>query len=191
MADPELMEPPATMREPPEDPEWLFAYGSLLWRPGFDVPESRVATLRGYARRFYQRSTDHRGTEEYPGRVVTLLPEPATHTVGLALRLPAERHELLRELDVREKNGYTRRVLLVHPAQGPALWALVYVADPGNEEYAGPEPEEALAERIARARGPSGPNREYLLRLAQALEALGVRDEHVRSLAARVRGPAG
>ena len=31
---------------------WLFAYGSLLWRPDFPYRESRIARVRGYHRRF-------------------------------------------------------------------------------------------------------------------------------------------
>ena len=50
--------------------------------------------------------------------------------------------------------------------------ALVYIAseDPSkNENYLGPASVEELAAQIASARGPSGPNAEYLFRLVDAL----------------------
>ncbi len=43
---------------------WVFAYGSLLWNPLFPVAEMRVATLRGWHRRFRLWSLASRGTPE-------------------------------------------------------------------------------------------------------------------------------
>lgn len=37
---------------------------------------------------------------------------------------------------------------------------------------------ETIAEEVRRARGPSGVNLEYVLRLSEALRAFGAEDEH-------------
>ena len=54
-------------------PLWIFGYGSLCWKTEFPFVERFTATLDGYSRLFWQRSCDHRGTPEQPGRVVTLV----------------------------------------------------------------------------------------------------------------------
>ena len=171
---------------------WFFGYGSLLWRPAFEHVEARRARLDGFARRFWQGSTDHRGVPGAPGRVVTLVPAPADHVVGLAYRVSARvRARALARLDHREQGGYRRRDVRVDVG-GEVVPALVYVAEPGNPEYLGPAPLDAMVEQIRRARGPSGRNDDYVLRLARWLRAAGARDPHVfeleRALVSRGRG---
>ena len=35
-----------------DDGLWLFAYGSLMWKPDIEFAECRVATVKGWHRRF-------------------------------------------------------------------------------------------------------------------------------------------
>jgi cation transport regulator ChaC len=162
---------------------WIFGYGSLIWRPSFAFAEQRTATLRGWMRRFWQGSTDHRGTPGAPGRVVTLVEAHGAACRGIAYRLAAfDAEGVLAELDHRERGGYARqRVDLELDGLGTDA-GFVYVATHSNPNYLGPAPLGEIAAQIATARGPSGPNREYVLRLADALRALGADDPHVFEL---------
>ena len=167
---------------------WVFGYGSLIWRPSFEFEERRRARLGGWQRRFWQGSTDHRGVPGAPGRVVTLVQEPAAECWGIAYRL-SERlaPRVIQELDERERGGYLRT--LTHITLEPGAErrsAIVYVATPDNPNYLGPASFGELAAQVRQARGPSGGNLEYVLRLAAALREHGLEDAHVFELEQRV-----
>ncbi len=168
---------------------WIFAYGSLVWRPAIPHAESRRATVRGWARRFWQGSTDHRGVPGAPGRVVTLVEARDARCDGVAYRVaPADRARVLRELDVRERGGYERLDLALEwvdtAEPRPGAVALTYVAAAHNPNYLGPAPLPAIAAQVRRSHGPSGSNVEYVLRLADALRRLDAEDPHVFGLEA-------
>lgn len=143
--------------------------------------------VRGYARRFYQASVDHRGVPEYPGRVVTLLPDESAECWGVAYQVAdADRERVLGELDEREKGGYTLLSVRFEARDRSfdgSLDPRVYIAGPENSNYVGVEPLETIAERVRNAVGPSGHNAEYVLRLAESLSELNAYDEHVFELA--------
>jgi cation transport regulator ChaC len=61
---------------------WVFGYGSLIWNPSIKFAEQRKCCIKGYTRRFWQGSNDHRGTKEKPGRVVTLVAQDEDGQVG-------------------------------------------------------------------------------------------------------------
>lgn len=169
---------------------WVFGYGSLVWRPGIPWDARVEVRLRGWKRRFWQGSTDHRGVPGAPGRVATMVPSAVGETVGVAWRVPtAEVEAVLAQLDHREKGGYERLTLEVEPlhGSGPRLRVLSWVATPENPEWLGPAPLRAMAAQIAGSTGPSGPNAVYVARLQAALEEMGVRDGHVAALARAVR----
>ncbi len=167
--------------------DWLFGYGSLIWRPGFPPDAQVFGEVYGFDRRFYQGSPDHRGTAAFPGRVVTLLPAAATARVfGVALKIPLkDRATILAALEVREQAGYERLDVTLHPRDDtPPINAFTFVATAENANFLGEQPAAAMAERIGRAHGQSGPNRDYLLGLHASLREHSVVDPHVEELVA-------
>ncbi len=162
---------------------WLFGYGSLIYKVDFPFLEKRPATISGWTRRFWQGSHDHRGTPELPGRVVTLIEEPGTPCKGMAYRVSPN---VFDHLDVREKNGYLRFSTTLTFDDGRQEEGLVYIATEDNEAFLGDAPENEIARQIASAAGPSGPNSDYLLRLASSLRQLGAECPHIFGLEARL-----
>jgi len=168
----------------PTQPTWVFGYGSLIWKQDFPYIEARLGRITGWARRFWQGSHDHRGTEEDPGRVVTLVAAPGEHCDGLAFLVEPEVFE---HLDHREKNGY-ERVAVEIAFEGGSVDGVVYRASESNEAFLGPAPMEEIAKQMNRCVGPSGSNREYVVELARALRGMGVLDGHVAEVEGWVLG---
>ncbi|KAL5704294.1 Gamma-glutamylcyclotransferase 2-3 [Ranunculus cassubicifolius] len=175
---------------------WVFGYGSLIWKAGFEYDQRLVGFIKDYRRVFYQGSTDHRGTSEYPGRTVTLEPLKGQVCWGVAYKVSGEEAEqiALTYLEVREKQYDVKAYVDLftdHKDTTPAVsGVMVYIASPDkklNRNYLGPAPLEEMADQIIRAEGPSGPNRDYLFHLEQALLQLGCEDEHIMDLANAVR----
>ncbi|MCZ6895267.1 MAG: gamma-glutamylcyclotransferase [Gammaproteobacteria bacterium] len=162
---------------------WIFGYGSLIWRPAFPFKDRRKAVVRGWRRRVWQASPDPRGVPEAPGRVVTLVEETGAVCWGMAFLLDeGDRRQVMSELDLREKNGYEPINVDLEFDDGSVRHGLTYVAGQENPSFVGPAPMQEMIAQIANAIGPSGPNVEYLTRLADTLDGMDVYDEEVHGL---------
>ncbi|XP_061668073.1 glutathione-specific gamma-glutamylcyclotransferase 1 [Syngnathoides biaculeatus] len=164
---------------------WIFGYGSLVWKPDFKYKRSKVGYIRGYKRRFWHGDNFHRGNDELPGRVVTLIPEDDASTWGVAFEVSgAQVEEALEYLNVREavRGGYDSEMVAFYPEEGgPPVTALLYIATADNPMYLGPAAPEEIGARIAVCRGRTGHNLEYLLRLAAFMRTScpHVNDQHL------------
>lgn len=107
---------------------------------------------------------------------------------------PEEQHETLAYLEWREKQYDLREKVDVYEsldASEPAVrGALCYIAtgcSTANPNYLGPATLEAIAEQIAVSHGPSGPNYEYVFKLADAMRHVQGADEELFLLEREVR----
>jgi cation transport protein ChaC len=164
---------------------WVFAYGSLMWDPGFHIVEIRTATLQGYHRRFCLKSEIGRGSAEKPALMAALDAEGACH--GLAFRIPeaSVEHET-KLLWMREMlmGAYMPVLVPVDTPQGP-LTAVAFLINRSSNRYVRLDLAET-ARLIATGRGIRGTCLEYLENLAERLDLLGLDDPDITALRLRV-----
>src|SRR5437763_12435905 len=127
----------ATIEQLPED-LWVFGYGSLIWRPGFEFLERVEARLVGAHRSLCVYSFVHRGIPERPGLVLGLDQGGACR--GVAYRVMAkQRAETLAYLRAREQAtpAYREMVRTVWLSGSPErqVDAVCYVVDRGHVQY--------------------------------------------------------
>lgn len=166
---------------------WVFGYGSLMWRPGFDYVTRRAAVLHGRRRAFCIYSVHHRGTYERPGLVLGLIGGGSVR--GMAYEVPdAIWPEVYAYLLEREQptETYIERRVRVRLDDGRKVEALTFLSDRSHPQWAGDLSLEAQAALIAGATGLSGRNTDYLRDLVGHLRQAGAQDRAMEALLARV-----
>lgn len=162
---------------------WVFAYGSLMWQPGFPYMEMQPGTVRGYHRSACILSIRYRGTPEVPGLVLGMDRGGACR--GRAYLVDgAHRAEVVAYLDNRElvTGVYKRRNLACTLDDGRRVAAYCFVADPDHRQYAG---RYTTAEKVAIIRqgeGLKGRSRDYIAETLAQLEDLGIHDGQLSAL---------
>jgi len=175
---------------PPED-LWVFGYGSLMWRPGFDFVQRVPARLIGLHRALCVYSFVHRGTPERPGLVLGL--DRGGMCRGIAFRVAGAASDgTVAYLRAREQvtSVYletTRRIEL-EDADRRQVRALCFVVDRGHAQYAGRLSLDEQVRHVRQGRGRSGPNRDYVVDAVRALEALGYCETELHLVAERLKG---
>lgn len=171
-------------------PMWVFGYGSLMWDPGFEHAETRIARLHGYARSFCMWSIHHRGTVEKPGLVLALDEHPGASCDGLAIRVcEGHEHAALNYLREREliSSAYVEKILPIELVDGGSVDAVTYVIDAQHDQYCGGMALHEQAEIIATAIGGRGPNPDYLFNTVSHMAEIGIADPDLEWLAKRVQ----
>jgi len=165
---------------------WVFAYGSLMWRPGFRYTRVEHARLTGYSRSFCVYSVHHRGTEARPGLVLGL--DRGGTCEGLVYRIDeADVAETIAYLTAREQvNGVYRQARLpvtLLNAEREQVIALTYIVERAHPSYASRLPLQVQARLIRGASGLSGDNITYALNTISHLNKLGIRERSLDRLA--------
>lgn len=168
---------------------WIFGYGSLMWRPGFDHVERQPALLRGAHRSLCVYSYVHRGTEEKPGLVLGL--DSGGSCRGIAFRVKsASADATIDYLRGREQVTMVyreafRTVRLLDGSERK-IQAICFLVDRMHPQYAGRLPVAKQAELVARGHGQSGNNVEYVANTLSHLDEMGLREHALQQVMAQL-----
>jgi cation transport protein ChaC len=167
---------------------WVFAYGSLMWNPGFLFEEIRRGRALGYQRAFCLYDIrGARGTRDRPGLMAAL--DEGDHCNGLAFRIAADIADRETEIIFRREmlaGSYIPAFVPVETDHG-RVEALTFVANHASDFIRADITHEERVRFIATGTGRLGSSREYLENLAGHFEALNIDDPHVFGLLEEVR----
>jgi glutathione-specific gamma-glutamylcyclotransferase len=165
---------------------WVFAYGSLIWRPGFAFLHSEPASLQGWHRSLCVLSHHYRGTKDNLGLVFGLDVGGTCH--GLAYEVAdevwAETHHYLTARELITSIYIEKRLPVTLPKSLRQVQALTYVVDPRHEQYAGHLTRAQKLNMIRQAVGEAGPCIDYVQNTSSHLRSLGIADRVLDDLVA-------
>ena len=169
-----------------DEPLWVFGYGSLMWRPGFEFEERCDAIMHGVHRRLCIYSHVHRGTPEQPGLVFGLERGGACRGIGYRVAAHA-RSETIEYLRAREQVTMVyqerwREMVVRRPHGAERVLALVYQVDRSHAQYAGKRSAQELLPFVLQGHGKGGPCLEYIASTLEHIHELGFTDHRMEEV---------
>lgn len=169
------------------DDFWIFAYGSLMWNPGFSCQNAQLSRLFGYHRSLCIYSHHYRGTPEMPGLILGL--KRGGSCRGVAFHVAKDKAQKTYDYLIRREqvnNVYKEKHVDIYLEDGNRVKSLVFIADPGHPQYAGALAPSDIARIVSAASGKTGSNQEYVLNTVRHLRTLDVRDRLLEKIAEKI-----
>lgn len=169
---------------PTKTPLRIFAYGSLIWNPEYDVDKITHGTAYGWHRAFCMRLLRFRGSQDQPGLMMGL--ERGGSCRGIV-------HEVITTKPQDILDNLVRREMITKPCTYSARWlpirttegvvsAISFTIDRAGRFYEGGLSLEDVAHRLSGAVGHLGTNAEYLMNTIRHLEQFGIHDRNLCAL---------
>ena len=165
----------------PAGPLWVFAYGSLIWKPAIATTEHRRAVAPGWHRAFCLRLTRWRGSPAQPGLMMGL--KRGGRCAGMVHRIADDDRQNLLVRLLRREVGSEQHLTGVRWINADTdegkVRALTFWAEPtGLANWVG-LPLLEVAQILARACGHGGSGAAYLFNTVSKLDELGIRDRNL------------
>jgi glutathione-specific gamma-glutamylcyclotransferase len=167
---------------PANEDLWIFAYGSLMWRPACEIDGQEAARLNGWHRKFCIRIARFRGTPENPGLMMAL--DRGGSCRAVVQRFPAKTvrvrlGQLMRREMTSKAHPTNRPRWIVADTDGGRRRAVVFTVMRSSPYYSGDLSLEQTVAILGRAVGHWGSGAEYLMNTVQQLERLGIHDRNL------------
>lgn len=177
------------LRDRPSGPLYVFAYGSLIWKPVYEPASAQRAIASGWHRAFSLKVARFRGTIDQPGLMMQLHPgdgaaEGVLHRLDRTSEVADLRTLWRREMTVKPTGNVPRWIETV--VDGSVVPAITFTANPESRNYIGGLSIDETAAMIADACGHWGSCAEYLVQTITALDAHGIDDPYLWELEDRV-----
>jgi cation transport protein ChaC len=168
------------------EPLWIFAYGSLIWKPGFESIACQRATAYGWHRSFSLHIERGRGSPSQPGLMMMLSRGGRCDGVIYRVADDDKRDQIEKALrrEVSHKDSLsTFRWLPVKTADGETIRALTFWVGGKSPRIITPlMPLSDVAPVLARACGHRGSCAEYLYNTVVHLAEFGIKDRNLWQL---------
>jgi cation transport protein ChaC len=169
------------LSEKPQGSLYVFACGSLIWKPAFDHAGMVRGTAQGWRRSFCLKIARFRGTVQQPGLMMAL--DRGGTCEGFVQRLHQGR-------EYEELQKLWRREMTMKPPGNKPRWievklehssvrAIAFTANAERPNYAGNLSLDEIAHILSIACGHWGSGADYLRQTVNALEAAGIHDPYL------------
>jgi len=170
--------------------KYIFAYGSLMWKPGFEYTARHDhATLQGFHREFNVKSVERWGSKEKPGATLGL--EKGGECIGIIYEVQEEHFTKVMEyLRDREGAGFDFpevEINITIKGEPITLQAVTAMYKSTHEGYLGHLDIKERATLIRHASGSAGTSSEYVASTRERLIELKIDDPYVEEFYEEVK----
>ncbi len=156
---------------------WVFAFGSLIWKPRFTHDERRVARVDGWQRSFCMGPDKrYRGNPEQPGYMLSLVEGGSCEGVVYRMAREAIDSELLAMI---ESEPPIPPVWLDAETAEGNVRCIGFVCPKNMMEHLGNPTEEERLKCLATGVGMYGSMPDYVFNTVQCLEEAGIHDPYL------------
>ena len=162
----------------PDDGElWVFAYGSLIWKPRFTHVERRRALIKGWHRSFCLGPDErYRGNPDAPGLMLSLI--EGGQCEGVVFRLARDSLET-NLLGMLESEPPVAPAWMDAHTDSGTVRCIAHICPPSFPGYFGERGLDETADKLQSAVGMFGSMPDYLYNTVRHLEEAGIHDSYL------------